>query len=448
MGKASSEPTELVECATPPPPSPAWWKPYEDTPVPPLLRNYVAFRWLIMTPLQYEMISRPVRLTIGEVLALVPLMALLAVAIVSWDTGSSGSLAQPALIIAFVFAARNSPFTFLIGVPFERRIWYHKAAAFCSVLSGAAHLTIAYVKGNPRVKGTDYEWTGLVLIGCMGALVVTSFYIIRRKLFEIWYFLHWVLFLTLIPFAVMHGAGLILIGVGFWLLDVFFRNTYLTFFTLPKTAEFRSLPGDVVEVAFRNQNRTLLTEETPGSWYYLSVQRLGIFQFHPFSISSCPNSDVTTLHIRSTCRVEQKHQSSWTRQLLELVREEEAKVQAGSPVQLDVLLEGPYGSPSVDISGPTYKYFILGSGGIGLTPMVAVQRSLEQQAKRGRDVKKIWFHWSVRDELVQGCEEDLVPLVGEGRVGAGRSWSRAAGDRRHDRHHVLPDFKDSGQQRE
>ena len=34
-----------------------------------------------------------------------------------------------------------------------------------------------------------------------------------------------------------------------------------------------------------------------------------------------------------------------------------------------VLLEGPYGCPSIDIEGPRYKAFVLVAGGIGVTPI-------------------------------------------------------------------------------
>jgi hypothetical protein len=61
----------------------------------------------------------------------------------------------------------------------------------------------------------------------------------------------------------------------------------------------------------------------------------------------------------------------------------------------------------VDIEGSTYTHFILLSGGIGVTPMLATAQQLAEQQSRGRPLDLCWFVWGCREaELV----EAVLPL--------------------------------------
>lgn len=58
---------------------------------------------------------------------------------------------------------------------------------------------------------------------------------------------------------------------------------------------------------------------------------------------------------------------------------------------------GPYGNSRVIIDNPKYKYFLLVTGGIGITPLQSICNELIVQRFRGRDIKKIKFIWAIRD---------------------------------------------------
>jgi ferredoxin-NADP reductase len=62
------------------------------------------------------------------------------------------------------------------------------------------------------------------------------------------------------------------------------------------------------------------------------------------------------------------------------------------------LLEGPFGSPAVDLLGPRYRVVLLISGGIGITPCQALLNDLVAQAERGRPMRRLMLVWSVRDK--------------------------------------------------
>lgn len=56
---------------------------------------------------------------------------------------------------------------------------------------------------------------------------------------------------------------------------------------------------------------------------------------------------------------------------------------------LQVYVEGPYGSPMIDVHGIRYKAFVLVAGGIGWTFLRSWRRQLLQDACRGRPVKAV-----------------------------------------------------------
>ena len=71
-------------------------------------------------------------------------------------------------------------------------------------------------------------------------------------------------------------------------------------------------------------------------------------KWHPFSISSSPHQEVVTLHIRNV--------GYWTNKLYQI---------ADTCADINILLEGPYGSLAVDLFSERYKMIMLFSGGIG-----------------------------------------------------------------------------------
>jgi len=83
-----------------------------------------------------------------------------------------------------------------------------------------------------------------------------------------------------------------------------------------------------------------------------------------------------TLHIRAL--------GGWTRKLHDSIRADDEEH------PLSVYIDGPYGSPEIDIDGAKYKLFLLVSGGIGVTPMQSVASKLVyEHDELGRDVKKV-----------------------------------------------------------
>ncbi len=81
---------------------------------------------------------------------------------------------------------------------------------------------------------------------------------------------------------------------------------------------------------------------------------------------------------------------------------------------MDAFLEGPYGSPAIDLLGARYRCVLLISGGIGITPIQAMFNELLMQASAGRPLRRLALVWAVRDRHMVDRWAGRLPLLKEG----------------------------------
>ncbi|KAG3093000.1 hypothetical protein PI125_g16969 [Phytophthora idaei] len=268
-------------------------------------------------------------------------------------------------------------------------------------------------------------FTGTVAFGAMVLMFVFSLGFVRRRFFEFFLRTHWILFIVVLVFAVMHGASTALIGVIPWGIDMAFRHAYRprvyargsmvggkksTSEDTPNVSSMgviardqvtiSALPGNIVRIQFprvRKDTGDVFNYEA-GQYVFLCVPTISNLQWHPLTISSSRHESMVTLHIKAL--------GDWMNKLQSLVGASAGEV--ASP--FDVLVDGPYGSVSIDIQTcSTYSHFALFSGGIGVTPMRSIVNWLHYEAHHeGRSsIERVHFVWSVRDrEMVQSLVID------------------------------------------
>lgn len=354
------------------------WREYEDSKYDsPILNRLVPFpifyycRWKILSIFHTRLFFGVV---LGEVLFFLLLLGGLAgVLAVMGDKANednaeaTGAVAIIPAALSFAFACRNSLWILFTGLPFERALIWHKICAYLSVLVGAWH---GYVS-------RDWDGSGLVLTGSMAALCIISLWPVRRKFFEAFLRLHWVLFLVVIGAAFVHEAGAILFGAGLWAFDIVCR-LLIALFNYHKRKDVLAvrLPSNVIRITFLKDD----FKYKAGQYCFMCVPGVSLFEWHPFSISSSPHENKVSIHIRVL--------GDWTQKLYDYVAETKP---------ITVYFDGPYGAPCLDIDGSRYKHILFVSGGIGITPMQSICNDIMYQRRRGRDVKKVMFVWSVRD---------------------------------------------------
>jgi len=147
-----------------------------------------------------------------------------------------------------------------------------------------------------------------------------------------------------------------------------------------------------------------------GQYAFVQVPALGLFQWHPFTISSPPaaaagghdGERVMTFHIKSNGL------STWTGALADLA--------ATRPRLADLALsiDGPYGN-----AGHYYERdtVVLVAGGIGVTPMHAILGDLHARATAPAQygplgaVKRVHFVWVVRETALLYTVADTLAAV-------------------------------------
>ncbi|KAL3664385.1 hypothetical protein V7S43_010708 [Phytophthora oleae] len=392
-----------------------------------LKRTWFSFRW----KLSRSIFSRPVplltaTLKLGDVLVTLPLAALVlavnANLCAKQEVKESGSLPMIAMIITFALTIRNNSILLtLTGLPFERLVFYHKFVGVVAILLTGLH-GLAYlledegVTAARRLRGgggdngplMEQKQSGAICFYLLCALRVFSLAPIRRRFYEGFLRMHWLLFIGIVVFAVIHGAGGVVIGLIPWVLDLAFRHGYLVqkyfrggFVNIllfknvgvisQQQVSMSHLPGDVLRIQFprvRADTGESFKYEA-GQYVFICIPSLSLLEWHPFTISSSPSEILVTIHIKSL--------GDWTKKLL-------TKTPLNSVVkaQFSVLVDGPYGSVSIDIGNPkTYSHVALFSGGIGITPMQAVANQLFFDFHQcGRELKKVLFIWSVRERAM------------------------------------------------
>lgn len=328
-----------------------------------------AHRWRLSYPLQRKvtcsrtLLQFGVHLTWGELLLLVPFFLAIFLGIlytaVYPSVSVTGKVARYALIAAFVLAQRNSLVTLLVGMPVDRILFYHKLSGKLAGAIGLLHTLAFFVDPTfRRIHQADRfggAWTGQVntagsvMMLMVVGIVISSLPSVRVRFFEIFYYLHLTFATGLVAGAFFHTGKLVpILALVTWGVDLFIRKALMAWTRYPKQATIKILSSTVIEVSFP---KTSSFAYNPGQYIYLSIPEISWLQWHPFSISSSPSQPTVKLHIRRV--------GNWTSALYQL---------ATKKSEVEMLLEGPYGSLSVDIMGDRkYHSIMLISGGIGST---------------------------------------------------------------------------------
>jgi predicted ferric reductase len=219
----------------------------------------------------------------------------------------------------------------------------------------------------------------LVVFAAMWALARPSVRDSRR--FELFYFSH-LAYLAWAALALLHGpvfwkwAGVPLVALGLEQLWRAFRRSHET-----QILSAEALRSGVTRLSIR---RPPGFQQRAGDYLFLRVPHVARHEWHPFTISSAPEAELLTLHVRSL--------GNFTAALRHLAE----RWQAGDGTPLPVYVDGPYGGASGRVFGS--RHAVLIGAGIGVTPFASVLESLVLRCERGElPLRKAHFFWLNRD---------------------------------------------------
>ncbi|XP_006663498.2 respiratory burst oxidase homolog protein B [Oryza brachyantha] len=352
-------------------------------------------------------------------------------------------------------------------VPFDDNLNFHKVIAVGITVGAGLHIISHLTCDFPRllhatdaeyepmkpffgdrrppnywwfVKGTE-GWTGLVMLVLMAVAFTLATPWFRRGRLRLprplnrltgfnafWYSHHF--FVVVYALLIVHGHYL-------YLTKDWYKKTTWMYLAVPMclyacerlTRALRSSvrPVKILKVAVYPGNVLSLHFSKPQGFRYKSGQYIFVncaavspFQWHPFSITSAPQDDYVSVHIRTL--------GDWTRELKNvfsrvcrpptegksgLLRAEYDRDGAmTNPSFPKVLIDGPYGAPAQDYK--QYDIVLLVGLGIGATPMISIikdiinnMRQLDGDLENGGGdasvpssfrTRRAYFYWVTREQ--------------------------------------------------
>ena len=139
----------------------------------------------------------------------------------------------------------------------------------------------------------------------------------------------------------------------------------------------------------------------PGQWLFLNVPDVSYYQWHPFTITSCPFDDNISVHIRQVGdftkaladAVGAGHTQAKLSDELDPMGIYEIALQQGQKMP-KLRIDGPYGAPAEDVFDNEISVII--GAGIGVTPWASILKNIwhlrsKSDSMRLRRVDFIWI---------------------------------------------------------
>ncbi|KAE8903632.1 hypothetical protein PF005_g8675 [Phytophthora fragariae] len=318
--------------------------------------------------------------------------------------------------MAFLFlpATRNCVWMEFLNISYANGVRYHRWFGTLTILTALLHCTGFYwswIREGTWVEDAlpcfrnckvgedgEYRWKntfGTIALLCFLTIGVTSMGRIRRKMYEVFYYVHH-LFIIATIFVILHWNSTLA-----WLFPSVMMYTACralsssNVFTPVSVREFTTLSNDVVKIVLE-RSTTRAGEFKIGNFVYLNVPAISKLQWHPFTISSSPQTSPDTLTILI------KALGDWTQELLKY--SDECKANNVLPT---VYMDGYYGA-SLELYNE-YATVCLVGGGIGVTPLLAILEDLVAKLRQSAVLsQKVLFIFTFRELSLL---EEIHPLL-------------------------------------
>jgi predicted ferric reductase len=289
------------------------------------------------------------------------------------------------LTLSVFLALKNTPLAFLTAYSYERLRILHQLAGyttiFCMCLHSTTYLiTISQFNLLTPIMTQLSQIMGAV-VGVSLLSIIPSFFLLRKRSYELFYATHMILFL------------LIIIGLGFHRPQISGKVIYIFFFSagiffLDRVFRFLKLalyfPGNHATVtALEHGGVRIVLKRTPwrtvpGSHVFLWIPKISLAQTHPFTVVSTNPLELVV-----------KAHDGFTKHLLAYASTK------GDSGDVWASADGPYGTlPAFS----NYDHVVLIAGGSGATFTFGIATQLLRKAeKEGARKPIVHFIWVIRE---------------------------------------------------
>ena len=280
-----------------------------------------------------------------------------------------------------------------IVIPFDKHVAFHKIVAIALLFYTIAHTCGHYFSiRNLEKSPTSYGVSAIQIAwlsgpGLTGHLAVLVFFLIlssslesvKKTKFELFWYLHH-LFTVFVALNSIHGIFCFVIAndgscvspifwkcaigpVALYMAERLFREIRARNKTILSKVILH--PSMVIEMQVKKDGFS----SKVGDYIFINCPDLSLFQWHPFTLTSAPDDDFASVHVRVV--------GDWTTALahrLGYVNKDNQLTKLKDYQIPRILIDGPYGTASGNIF--SYEVTILCGAGIGLTPFASILKDI------------------------------------------------------------------------
>jgi NAD(P)H-flavin reductase len=312
---------------------------------------------------------------------------------------------------ALVPITRTSLLVKFFNLPFERAVYFHIVFGFCIITNAALHLYYVLDKyGASMIGSTSFREEVIPIAGFIGFVCILLMAIIanvRRRNWEVFYYIHVTLAVLVIVAVCVHARYVLFClipSLVLYALDLL--NRFMQASEEAKVLDV-AVNDKVVSLVVKTRGKNFLDFEA-GSYAFIQIKEIDSV-YHPFTIASPPGrKGQLEFHIKS------EGEGSWTGRLLDLTKSvakelkpliadrelEENRGRSEAPNKINISLFGPFGSCSVDLSSVSCIAMI--AGGIGITPFLSIYADLKAKKESGGKyplLEQVTLIWITRGNL-------------------------------------------------
>uniref|UniRef100_A0A8C6KBZ3 NADPH oxidase 1 n=1 Tax=Nothobranchius furzeri TaxID=105023 RepID=A0A8C6KBZ3_NOTFU len=242
--------------------------------------------------------------------------------------------------------------------------------------------------------------TGIIITLALILMITSSMEVIRRSYFEVFWYTHhlFVIFFAGLTWMWVLGPMIIYAAERLLRLIRYVQNVQYRKVKCDNLVNLRCIvmrPSKVLELQLVKKGFKMEV----GQYIFLNCPAISQLEWHPFTMTSAPEEDFFSVHIRSA--------GDWTDKLIEIMQKLPEGAQ-GPKMGVD----GPFGTASEDVFD--YEVSMLVGAGIGVTPFASILKSIWYRFKDNDPklrTRKIYFYWLCRETHAFEWFADLLQLL-------------------------------------
>lgn len=163
-----------------------------------------------------------------------------------------------------------------------------------------------------------------------------------------------------------------------------------------------SHPSKVLEIQMKKRGFKMEV----GQYIFINCPLISALEWHPFTLTSAPEEDFFSVHIRSA--------GDWTDRLIQVFQDQDQKTPC-------LKVDGPFGTASEDVF--KYEVSMLVGAGIGITPFASILKSIWykfQHEDERLKTKKIYLYWICRETGAFAWFADLLHSLEQEMMSSGK----------------------------